>query len=54
MESKNEETLKSFNSFCKKYPQLRFWQALVAWSEYTAIYGKKLSNNELEDTFYKE
>lgn len=30
-EHRNEKTLEDFYAYCKKYPQLRFWQALTRW-----------------------
>jgi hypothetical protein len=37
---RSEATLESFVAFCRAHPQLRFWQALAAWSEYGAIWGQ--------------
>ena len=66
--SRNEAQLKSFTAYCKMYPDLRFWQALCNWSEYSKIYGYRPYKNELgcpviddgldnknllEDTYYK-
>lgn len=31
--SKNARLLTSFVKYCKKHPELRFWQALREWSE---------------------
>lgn len=31
-QSRNSEVLESFVAFCKENPDLRFWQALSAWS----------------------
>lgn len=53
--NKNEIKLKSFVAFCKQHPDLRFWQALVAWSDYNVIYGSKgdnLKTGDLHDTYY--
>jgi hypothetical protein len=30
--SNNSDTLKSFTHFCEKHPSMRFWQALLSWS----------------------
>ena len=34
---RKEEVLKSFVQYCETYPELRFWQALKNWSEYSFI-----------------
>ena len=39
------ETLKSFVEFCEEHPELRFWQALFAWT------GEDIRVGE-EDPFY--
>ena len=53
-----DKTLKSFVDYCLKHKDERFWQALRNWSSYNFIYGSNycqhLSNDLLEDTFYKE
>lgn len=36
-EHRNLQTLLSFVAFCYMNPQLRFWQALSAWSGYLKI-----------------
>jgi hypothetical protein len=58
---KSSKQLDSFFIYCIEHPNLRFWQALLAWSGYSFIYGSvepDLGNlpdvNSLEDTFYKE
>lgn len=53
---KSKEKLKSFTEYCKKNPDLRFWQALRNWSGYNFIYGSKKSvlDTNLIDTFYKK
>jgi hypothetical protein len=55
MKNNNEAMLKSFNEYCKKYPNLRFWQALISWSRFNFIYGAyyKVESNNLIDTYYK-
>lgn len=60
--SKNaNKLLKEFTEFCKKNPDLRFWQALCVWSDQTAIYilPKGHSTDEVEvrdlrDSYYWE
>ena len=43
-----------FLLFCVKHPELRFWQALRAWSGYNYIWISKkyIENSDLIDTFY--
>lgn len=53
METRNSKTLASFVAFCESAPELRFWQALAAWSGIPVI----LAGNEefdVEDTFFWE
>jgi hypothetical protein len=56
--SKNVAVLADFTKYCKKNPELRFWQALRNWSENEAILtqNKDEENGEfiLQDTFYWE
>lgn len=49
---RSEPTLSDFVAFCRKHPELRFWQALRAWSEAEYIMYEK--NGVLVDTFYWE
>ena len=61
---KSQKQLESFTAYCKMYPELRFWQALRNWSQYSFIYGSnhpttsfvchESCERKLEDTFYKE
>ena len=37
--SKNRMTLMSFVNFCATNPEMRFWQALAAWSGFTIFTG---------------
>lgn len=50
------KTLKSFVAFYAKNPNLRFWQALRAWTkaEYIFIqkYNPEVDDETLEDTYY--
>ena len=41
-----EPTLHEFRMFCEKHPELRFWQALAAWSGAKAIEFVPHSNGE--------
>lgn len=43
-----------FLLFCVKHPELRFWQALRAWSKYPYIWISKkyIENPDLIDTYY--
>jgi len=52
--SKNKLLLDDFVGYCGSHPELRFWQALLAWSGYTAILGEYVQDgqSELEDTFH--
>jgi hypothetical protein len=36
-EDRNGATVEDFHQFCKENPQLRFWQALCAWSGQTVF-----------------
>lgn len=49
---KSADKLNSFIKYCVAHPELRFWQALCAWSEQYKILRMP---NELEtyDTFYE-
>ena len=51
---KSQELLNSFVAYCHKYPDLRFWQALVSWSKYAFIYVSKepVLHEKLIDTYY--
>ena len=51
---KSEKTLNSFVNYCNKYPNLRFWQALVNWSRFNFIMGFDKQPDEGIDTFYFE
>lgn len=55
---KSKKQLDSFIDFCREYPELRFWQALRAWSEADYIFWKgvdlKDGSEKIEDTFYWE
>jgi len=61
-ETKNSRTLRYFIMFCNKNPELRFWQALAAWSlcPYIAVcwnkpeYIQDKSGFVIEDTCYWE
>lgn len=37
MPTRNSELLASFTKFCADYPDLRFWQALMAWSGWSVF-----------------
>lgn len=57
--SKNQKLLESFTSYCRMYPELRFWQALSSWSGCDFIYIERdtLDANKKPykvrvDTFY--
>ena len=50
--SKNKTQLNSFIEFCCRHPELRFWQALAAWSGYDYIYVSNTGKKDLKDTFY--
>lgn len=61
MESKNKEWADSFHAFCMEHPELRFWQALLAWGKQNVdplmgyIYTAPSKDMfEVEDTFYKD
>lgn len=51
--SNNQKLLKDFAKFCSDNPELRFWQALAAWTGNCIIASKYASPiSEAEDTFY--
>lgn len=50
--SNNKTQLNSFTEFCRRHPELRFWQALAAWSGYDYIYVSNSGKKDLKDTFY--
>lgn len=55
--NKNKEKLESFTAFCEKNPELRFWQALLAWTKenYKDHDGEIYNINvNATDTFYWE
>ena len=57
---RNEDKLKSFTEYCKKYPEQRFWQALRNWAREDnpdmefILYTDELEGGDLTDTFYLE
>lgn len=52
MSTRNEEQLESFTRFCRAHPDLRFYQALRAWSGYGAILAADdAEGHGLKDTF---
>ena len=56
---KSRKKLSSFVLYCLDHPKQSFWQALVNWSKYTQILGRKGNgvyfNHEFyEDILYKE
>lgn len=59
MQSKNEQSLKSFAEYCVAHPKERFWQALRNWvaqdsiPEVQFIYLQR-EGLPIEDTFYWE
>jgi hypothetical protein len=54
--NKNRETWKQFADYCKKHPELRFWQALRNWSGYGFVIVTDspdvINHPEAKDTFY--
>lgn len=54
--SKNIKLLDSFNKYCLKHPEQRFWQALKNWAKVNFIvfyHGQDLIEYDLfEDTYY--
>lgn len=58
MDNRNEhKVLKDFMIFALEHPELRFWQALSAWSEHNFILTAESIDNEtgeylgVKDTF---
>lgn len=54
MKMKSEKLLKDFSDYCKKYPDLRFWQALSSWCGQVIFIASRVENPDLQDTFYFE
>ncbi len=55
MSTRNEEQLESFTRFCRANPDLRFYQALRAWSGYGAVFvADDADGAGLRNTFYWE
>lgn len=52
MKSENKFTRDSFIKYCKKHPELRFWQALLLWSDFTYITVYDYERKDIQDTFY--
>jgi hypothetical protein len=48
---RNQKVLDSFVSYCKRHPELRFWQALASWSDASLIYVKYFEEEFLRDTY---
>lgn len=49
----NKELLEGFTKFCNEHPELRFWQALYAWTKFESIRIKKDKNDLVDsDPFY--
>lgn len=51
-EMRMSPVLSDFISYCTAHPELRFWQALRAWSDADFIFYQKSGLNT--DTFYWE
>lgn len=55
MKTRNSEVLRSFVDFCEANPSLRFWQALLAWSELPCICACETpAGDNAQDTFHWE
>lgn len=58
MSTRNSEVLASFVAYCEANPELRFWQALRNWSEWSFILVSSETNHaddpDIKDTFYWE
>lgn len=56
--SKNQKLAEEFYEYCRKNPNLRFWQALRNWAKIKFIYISNSKYNvtypEIKDTFYFE
>ena len=56
--NKNKELIDEFTAFCEGHPEMRFWQALRAWTGFDYIVAKNetgyAGQNTEEDTFYWE
>ena len=49
----NKELLEDFTKFCNEHPELRFWQALYAWTKFESIRIKKDKKDLVDsDPFY--
>lgn len=49
MGSRNKLILDSFVFYCEKHPEMRFWQALRAWSGFGFIYAGDLQMPKMPD-----
>ena len=54
MKNKNKKYIESFNKYCNKHPEERFWQALRNWSESPSICFVNNEGKDIKDTFYFE
>lgn len=52
--NKNQKQLESFTTYCKEYPEQRFWQALRNWTRKQKGYEKVnfILTAELNDDLY--
>lgn len=59
-DARHHETLMDFLNYCHDHPELRFWQALRAWSGYNKILAQDVYQSQGypsgvdRDTFYWE
>jgi len=55
VQTRNSLQLEDFTGYCKRNPQLRFWQALRNWSGYGFILASEVLPMESQtDTFHWE
>lgn len=53
--SQNSELMAQFMNFAIKHPEMRFWQALSAWSDCRILASHVLSKDgKIKDTYYWE
>jgi hypothetical protein len=46
-EERNKAVLEDFAAYCRRRPEMRFWQALASWSEGTVLLLQNLPEGQL-------
>ena len=50
--NKNKVVLNSFVKYCRKHPEMRFWQALRNWAGFCFVAVSKSFFEDAVDSFY--